>query len=181
VEIRLCNPLDTTCPDATLDPTEAVLFLFSGAEICNPGPVPLPRRGFESSIAESGLVLDGVPLPLLPGVAGEPPPILETRAPDRGVTLPLSSELVGDRKSSLREGGGAVSDRGARRGGLTGDAFFDPASLGVNGLLEFRKAVLSVGVNGLGVVPLLCLSRGIVDEGVCFESGGWAEWLRIMT
>ena len=83
--------------------------------MANPAVVPRYFLGFESSIADNGLVLEGVPVLLLPGVEGEPPPIRDSRAPDRGVTLSLSFGVVGDRKSSLRAIGGAFhSDRRPR-------------------------------------------------------------------
>lgn len=150
--------------------------MFSGFSIPNPATVPLYLRGFGRSIADKGLIFDGVPVWLLPGVEGESPPIRDTRAPDRGVIFPLSFEVAGDRKSSLREMDAALgSGRRARRGGLTGDEIFGPASLGVNGLFEFRKAVLNVGVKGLAGVPLFCLSRGMVGQGVSGKSAGWAK------
>jgi hypothetical protein len=162
VETLLPKPPDTECALATFDATGGVFCLLSGYEIPNPAPVVLSLARLGRSIAENGLVLEGVPVPVLPGVEGDSPPILTFRAPDRGVTFPLSFELAGDRKSSLLDVGGAVSERRPRRGGLTGDAFCDPASLGVKGLLTVRRVVLNVGVKGLAGVPLFCLSMGIV-------------------
>lgn len=87
--------------------------------------------------------------------------------------FPLSFEAVDDRKSSRPDGGTEVdSDLGPRRGGLVGDAVFDPASLGVNGLCEGRYVVLNVGVKGLLGGPLFCLSRVIVEVGGFLESAG---------
>ena len=133
-ETLLPNPPDTECALATFDVTEGAFCLFSEQPIHNSGPVALFLPHLGRSIAENGLVLDGVAVPVLPGVEGESPPILIFRAPDRGVTFPLSFELAGDRKSSLLDVAGAVSARRPRREGLLGDALCGPASLGVNGL-----------------------------------------------
>jgi hypothetical protein len=76
-----------------------------------------------------------VPALLLADVEGESAPMRDARAPDRGVTFPLSCEVVGERKSSLRDVADTVgSARGFRREGLMGDAFFDATSLVVNGV-----------------------------------------------
>jgi len=139
VETRLPKLPVETPTLSTSGATKGDLCLLSPVSIPNPAPVPLYLRDFEISIADSGLVFEDVPVWVLPGVEGESPPIRDTRAPDRGVTFPLSFEVVGDRQSSLRDGGAAVdSDLGIRREGLIGDTFFDPASLGVNGLFEGR-------------------------------------------
>ena len=182
VETRLPDSLDTNRPVARLGAAGLVFCLNSSASIPSPVVAPRYRLGFESSTADNGLVLDGVPVVLLPGVEGDSPPIRDTRAPDRGVTFPLSFGVVGDRKSSFRLVGGAVdSGRRARRGGLVGDTFFEPASLGVKGLFVLRRTVLRVGVKGLAGVPLFCLSRDIVEHTVSLVGAGWAERSRIMT
>lgn len=144
--------------------------------IPNPAPVPIYLLGLVGSIADNGRVLDDVPTLPLPGVEGDSPPIRDNRAPDRGVTFPDSFEVVGDRISSLRiVDGPPTSERTPRRGQLMGDTFFDPASLGVNGLWDVRTAGLSVGVKGLAGVPFFCLSRGIVEQEGSLRSAGWAE------
>lgn len=186
VETRLPDSLDTNRPVARLGAAALVFCLTPGASMPTPVVAPRYRLGLESSIADNGLVLDGVPVVLLPGVEGDSPPIRDIRAPDRGVTFPLSVEVVGDRKSSFRlVGGAAGSDRRARRGGLVGDAFCEPANLGVKGLFVLRSAVLKVGVKGLAGVPLFCLSRDIVEDivedTVSRVGAGWAERSRIMT
>jgi len=103
--------------------------------VADPAVVPTYRLGFASSIADDGLALEGVPVLLLADVEGESAPIRDARAPDRGVMFPPSCEVVGERKSSLRNVAGTVgSARGPRREGLMGDAFFDATSFGVNGV-----------------------------------------------
>lgn len=118
------------------------------------------RPDRSGSTAEKGLALDGVPDPVLAGVDGEGSPLRELRAPDRGVMLPLSLVMIGDRTSSLRGAATCDSVRAGRRGGLVaGDAGLEPASLGVSGLFVLRKLELSAGVKGLGLgVLLLALS-----------------------
>lgn len=46
-----------------------------------------------------------------------------------------------------------------------GEGVGDPATLGVNGLLTLRKLELSAGVNGFGVLDLVCLSGAVMVGG----------------
>lgn len=101
VDNRLPNPPDITDPLAVFVAPRGVPCLGFGFSVPNPAPVPLYLRGLDSSTADNGLVLKGVPVWLLAGVEGEAPPIRETLAPDRGVTFPLSFAGVGDRKPSF--------------------------------------------------------------------------------
>jgi hypothetical protein len=182
VETRLPTSLDETRPVATCGVIGAELCLVPRPSLPNPAVVPRYRLGFASSTADNGLALEGVPILLLTGVDGESPPIRDTRAPDRGVIFPPSFEVVGERKSSLRDvADTVVSARRPRRGGLMGDAFFDATSLGVNGVFWFRMVVLSVGVKGLAGVAAFCLSRDMVEQGECRKSAGWTERSRILT
>ena len=121
----------------------------------------LPER--RGSMVEVGRIFEGVPPLLLAGVEGEAPPTRELRAPERGVTLLLKVEAVGDRTSSFRPAGATCgSGRVPRRGGLdAGDCGFEPANLGVSGPLMVRKVELKVGVNGLAFALLFCLSCAV--------------------
>lgn len=88
METPLARPPDTSDLAGTVDEPEHALLLSSRVEMPSPAPIGLSVDDFDNSIAEVGLHLDGVPvLPTL-GVEGESPPILDNRAPDRGVTFP---------------------------------------------------------------------------------------------
>ena len=84
--------------------------------------------------------------------------------PDLGVTLELKNADRGVEISLsllVRFGVDAESMVALRRKTLEVLGVADPASLGVNGVLEDRNAELRVGVKGLaGVAPLCCLSDG---------------------
>jgi hypothetical protein len=93
------------------------------------------------------------------GVDGDSVPIRDFRAADRGVIFPPKVDV--DCPSSVRL---LVTDSlcRARFAGTFGDALLDPNTLGVKGLLVWRKAELRLGVRGLAELPLLCLSMGML-------------------
>ena len=99
-----------------------------------------------------------------PGVAGDSVPMRDFRTAVRGVTLPAkdvaaTGSLAGDR----------VRTKASRRAEEAGEVGTEPTRRGVRGLFVLaRKLELRAGVMGL---PLGCLSKGIVDVGVCRSLG----------
>jgi hypothetical protein len=117
-------------------------------------------------IVDGALDCTGVPVGVPTGVDDA----LSTLAflePDLGVTLELRNVEKGVEISlSLlsRFGVDAESMVAPFRSTFEEFGVTDPASLGVNGLLEDLNAELSVGVNGFPGVALWCLSKGILAE-----------------
>ena len=127
--------------------------------------IPSPRTPRERVDSTVDFGLDEALLPEV-GVAGDCVPVLDFRAAERGVILPLNA---GVNCPSLASWGLAVATDVCRprRGGDVGDKVWQPASLGVNGLFVCLKAELRFGVRGLAWMPFNCLSRGMLEVGDC--------------
>lgn len=97
---------------------------------------------------------------------GDSVPGLDLLAPDRGVILLFR----GVDTCSVFPGDLALT-KGSLRDDNTGDEEAEPCSLGVKGVLTFRKFELRAGVSGLEELALVCLSGGIVGRGETDSDG----------